>query len=197
MRIEKGLQQNQPAPQLSDYDQERASFSWEAARAELDGLPGGGGLNIAYEAIGRHVAKGYGDQTAIIWLGKKGGRLEITYAELDSLTNQFANVLAELGVEAGDRVYSLAGRIPELYACALGTLKHRAIFCPLFSAFGPEPIAERLNVGEARVLFTTERLYKRRITAIRDRIPTLEHVIILADPRTPGSSRAPSIGPRR
>jgi hypothetical protein len=36
MRIEKGLQQNQPAPQLSDYDQERASFSWEAARAELD-----------------------------------------------------------------------------------------------------------------------------------------------------------------
>jgi len=185
MRIEKRLRQDQPAPHMTDYDQERASFSWEVACAELDGLPGGGGLNIAYEAIGRHVANGHGDQTAIIWLGKKGGRLEITYAELDSLTNQFANVLAELGVEAGDRVYSLAGRIPELYACALGTLKHRAVFCPLFSAFGPEPIAERLNVGEARVLFTTERLYKRRIVAIRDRIPTLEHVIIIADPKKP------------
>ena len=50
MRIEKRPQQNQPAPQLGDYDQERASFSWEAARAELDGLPGGHGLNIAYVA---------------------------------------------------------------------------------------------------------------------------------------------------
>ena len=85
-------------------------------------------------------------------------------------------------------MYSLAGRIPELYLCALGTLKHRAIFCPLFSAFGPEPIAERLQLGEARVLFTTERLYKRRIAAIRDRIPTLEHVIVLSDPKSSRSS---------
>jgi acetyl-CoA synthetase len=145
MRIEKKLQLRHAAPSLSDYEEECASFSWEAAREELDGLPGGRGLNIAYEAIGRHVAKGHGDQTAIIWLGKSGGRVEITYADLDSLTNRFANVLAALGVAAGDRVYSLAGRIPELYVCGLGTLKHQAVFCPLFSAFGPEPIAERLN----------------------------------------------------
>ena len=37
----------------------------------------------------------------MIWLGKKGERTEISYAELDSLTNQFANVLAGLGVNAG------------------------------------------------------------------------------------------------
>ena len=103
-------------PNLRDYDQERASFSWEAARRELDGLPGGRGLNIAYEAIGRHVANGYGDQIAIIWLGKKGERQELTYAALDSRSNRFANVLMTLGVEPGERVYSLAGRIPELYA---------------------------------------------------------------------------------
>jgi len=190
MRIEKRPRRSQTAPRMTDYDQERASFSWEVARAELAGLPGGRGLNIAYEAIGRHVADGHGDQTAIIWLGKKGGRVQITYAEVDSLTNQFAQVLAKLGIEAGDRVYSLAGRIPELYVCALGTLKHRAVFCPLFSAFGPEPIAERLNLGEARVLFTTERLYKRRIAAIRERIPTLEHVIVVADPKKPEKPEA-------
>ena len=185
MRIEKRLRENQARPNLSDYDQERASFSWDRARAELDGLPGGGGLNLAYEAVGRHVANGHGEQTAIIWLGKKGERQELSYAELDSRSNQFANVLTALGVEAGDRVYSLAGRIPELYLCALGTLKHQAVFCPLFSAFGPEPIAERLQLGEARVLLTTERLYRRRIAAIRERIPTLEHVITVADPKKP------------
>ncbi len=181
MRIEKPHRADQAPPNLVDYDEAYASFSWDAVRDELDGLPDGGGLNLAYEAVGRHVACGHGSQTAIIWLGKKGDRIALTYAELDALSNRFANVLATLGVEPGDRVYSLAGRIPELYACALGSLKHRAVFCPLFSAFGPEPIAQRLELGEARVLFTTARLYQRRVAAIRDRIPTLEHVIVLDD----------------
>lgn len=38
------------APNLRDYEKTRAAFSWEAARAELAGLPGGG-LNIAWEAV--------------------------------------------------------------------------------------------------------------------------------------------------
>ena len=63
----------------------------------------------------------------------------------------------------GDRVFALAGRIPELYVAALGTLKHRSVFCPLFSAFGPEPIRARLSIGGARVLVTTESLYKRKV----------------------------------
>jgi hypothetical protein len=45
-------------------------------------------------------------------------------------------------------VFALAGRIPELYVAALGTLKAGAVFCPLFSAFGPEPIRQRLELGE-------------------------------------------------
>ncbi|MGD8318156.1 MAG: AMP-binding protein, partial [Myxococcales bacterium] len=126
MRIEKRPRQDQAAPNLVDYERARASFSWDEASRELDGLPGGRGMNLAYEAVGRHVAHGHGAQTAMIWLGKKDERIEITYAELDAQSNRFAHVLQTLGVEPGDRVYSLAGRIPELYVCALGTLKHRA-----------------------------------------------------------------------
>jgi acetyl-CoA synthetase len=187
MRIVKRQQEGHAEPNLVDYEEALTSFSWEEARKELDGLPGGRGLNLAHEALGRHVARGHGGQRAIIWRGKKGERTEIRYAELDAQSNRFANVLQELGVGPGDRVYSLAGRVPELYACALGTLKHRAIFCPLFSAFGPEPIAQRLALGEARVLFTTERLYKRRVAEIRDRIPSLEQVIVLSDPGRPAA----------
>jgi hypothetical protein len=46
------------SPNLADYDQARADFTWEAARAELDGLPGGRGLNIAHEAVDRHASYG-------------------------------------------------------------------------------------------------------------------------------------------
>ena len=78
-------------------------------------------------------------------------------AELCALTNRFANVLDGLGVARGDRVFVLTDRIPELYVSVLGTLKHGSVACTLFSAFGPEPIRQRLTIGDGRVLVTTER----------------------------------------
>ena len=149
-------------PNLVDYEAACRMFRWEDARSELTGLPGGHGLNIAHEAVDRHAAGPRRDHVALRWLGRSGAVRDLTYGELRSVTNRFANVLAELGIRAGDRVFALAGRIPELYVAALGTLKHRAVFCPLFSAFGPEPIRARLAIGEARVLVTTESLYRGR-----------------------------------
>jgi acetyl-CoA synthetase len=92
-------------------------------------------------------------------------------------------VLRQLGVGRGDRVFVLAGRIPELYIAALGTLKNRSVFCPLFSAFGPEPIRARLTIGQAKVLVTTHSLYQRKVAAIRAAVPTLEHILLIGDDR--------------
>ena len=169
-------------PNLGDYAAARAAFSWHDVRTrELDGLPGGGGLNIAHEAVDRHAAGPLAGHLALRWLGKRGQSRDYTYAELRALTNRFANVLAGLGVAAGDRVFVLAGRIPELYVAALGALKHRAVFCPLFSAFGPEPIEARLTLGDARVLVTTTALYERKVAPLRSRLPSLAHVLLIAD----------------
>ena len=76
--------------------------------------------------------------------GKKLGRLRAAYEEWANAQDAKApdaGALARLGIRPGDRVFALLGRTPELYVTALGALKHRAIFCPLFSAFGPEPIS--------------------------------------------------------
>ena len=81
----------------------------------------------------------------------------------------------------GDRVFSLLGRMPELYVAALGTLKNTSVFSPLFSAFGPEPIRDRLRIGDAKALVTTTELYERRIAPIRDSLPGLEHVLIVGE----------------
>ncbi|MBI2156027.1 MAG: acetate--CoA ligase [Candidatus Rokubacteria bacterium] len=172
-------------PNLDDYARVRAAFSWPAARAELGGLPGGRGLNIAYEAVDRHAAGPRRDQVALRWLGKDGEVRDLTYGRLRTLTNRFANVLRSLGVGRGDRVYTLAGRMPELYVAALGTLKNRSVFCPLFSAFGPEPIRARMTIGQARVLVTTEALYRRKVADLRAALPDLEHVLLVGDRRRP------------
>jgi acetyl-CoA synthetase len=166
-------------PNLDDYESARAAFSWERARSELTELPGGG-LNIAYECVDRHASGDRRDHLAIRWLGRHGDVRDLTYGDLNELTNRFANALTKLDVSRGDRVFVLTGRIPELYTSVLGTLKAGAVACTLFSAFGPEPIRQRLEIGGGRVLVTTEALYRRKVAAIRDDLPEVEHVVLIS-----------------
>ena len=173
------------AARMPDYEAARRSFNWEEAQAALDGLPGGAGLNIAYEAAERHVVHGRGDQVALRFLGPDGVDEDVTYAMLADRARRFDGVLAALAIQPGERVFGLLTRRPELYAGLLGTLRHRAVFCPLFSAFGPEPVRQRLALGTGRVLVTTASLYRRKVAPIRDQLPDLAHVLIAG----PGAER--------
>jgi acetyl-CoA synthetase len=166
-------------PNFTDYEETCAQFSWDAIRRKLDGLPGGRGLNIAHEAVDRHVAEGLYERIALRWLGKNGQVIDVSYGALKEQSNRFANVLGSLGIGKGERVFSLSGRRPELYFAALGTLKNTSVFCPLFSAFGPDPIAQRLQLGDARVLVTSERLYHKKVQALRPELPELQYVLLV------------------
>jgi acetyl-CoA synthetase len=177
-------------PNLIDYERIRREFSWSAARADLAGLPGGKGLNIAYEAVDRHANGPLADKVALRFRDRHGQFTDLTYRDLKRETNRFANVLRSLGVGPSDRVFSLLGRVPELYIAALGTLKNKSVFCPLFPAFGPEPVQTRLALGDATVLVTTPELYARRVAAARDKLPTLRHVLLVGDTDHPDSLRA-------
>jgi acetyl-CoA synthetase len=164
--LDKALPPGAVQPNLLDYAAARASFRWDEARRSLSGLPGGQGLNMAHEAVDRHVADGRGDHVALRFLGKDGARRDFTYRDLCEQSSRFANLLQTLGIGKGDRVFALLPRLPELYIACLGTLKNRSVFSPLFSAFGPEPIALRVRLGEAKVLVTTRALYARKVAAI-------------------------------
>ena len=180
--IKKPPDQWKIAPNLTDYERDCAEFSWHNAEQSLAKLPDGRGLNIAYECVDRHARGARGDHLALRWLGKRGEVRDFTYLDLSRLSNRFANALKSLGVGKGDRVFVLAGRVPELYITALGALKNRSVFCPLFSAFGPEPIEQRLSIGEGNLLVTTAALYgRRRIAELRARLPHLKHVLIIPD----------------
>jgi len=153
---------------------------WGIARRALAGLPGGG-LNIAHEAVGRHAAGPLRERTALRFVARDAGPTDLSYGDLDRLTARFANVLVGLGVGRGERLFVLAGRIPELYVAVLGALRNGTVVTPLFSAFGPEPIATRVNLGEGCVLVTTDTLYRRKIRDWRACMPTLRHVLLVAE----------------
>ncbi len=163
---------------LPDYDIGCSQLGWDTYRSWLDYLPGGA-LNIAYEAVDRHVAKGSGEREALRWISRSGERRTYSYADLKRETDRFARVLHDLGIGPGLRVFSLLGRVPELYFAALGTLKAGAVFSPLYSAFGPEPVRARMSIGEAAVLVTTAADYSKKISSWRAEMPHLRHVLLI------------------
>ena len=175
--ISKEASAREVSPNLTSYASVVKAFSWEAASRELDGLPAGG-LNIAYEAVDRHIGGPYGNHVALRFLAQDGAVHDFTYEQLHGLTSRFANLLCRLGIGAGDRVATLLGSVPDLYITALGALKNRSVFCPLYAAFGPEPVGVRLNLSAARILVTTEALFRRKIQPQLDALPSLEYVLI-------------------
>ena len=168
------------APNLADYDKERRGFSWDSVSGELETQPDGA-LNIAWQAVERHATGTRRDKTAFRFLSRDQPARNVSYGELSALSNRFCNVLRGLGVGKGERLFILAGRTPELYVALLGALKNGTAVSPLFSAFGPEPIATRVNLGEGAVLVTTDALYARKVAKSRDRMPSLRHVLLVAE----------------
>jgi acetyl-CoA synthetase len=156
------------------------SFTWDDARRALDGLPGGA-LNIGHEAVDRHAHGARADHVAIHWLGAQGADVRLTYRALLGACNRFANAVTQLGLQRGDRLFVLAPRLPQLYVAVLGGLKAGLVVSPLFSAFGPEPIATRMNLGAARALVTTATLYRRKVEPVRAQVPSLAQVLLIPD----------------
>ncbi len=178
--IHKGAATQGVVPNWTTYHEERSRFSWAQASRALQGLVGGG-LNMGFEAVDRHAAGVLRYHLALRFVSRHASALELSYAELARQTNRFANVLQSLGVGKGDSLFLLAGRIPELYVALLGGLKNGTVVTPLFSAFGPEPIATRIQLGAAQVLLTTDTLYLRKVRQIRAQLPSLRHVLLVAE----------------
>jgi acetyl-CoA synthetase len=131
--------------------------------------------NITHAAVDHNVASGRGFQAAFRWAGEPW---TITFAELREQSSRFAGALDMLGVEAGRVVAVYAGRLPALYIAAFGSWRCRCVFCPLFAAYGPEPVFHRLRFSRAVVLVTTEALYHSNVEGLRKRLPDLRHVLL-------------------
>ena len=182
--IKKGeIAELQVEPNLLEYERAREEFRWEDVKKELDWFDGGK-INIAYEALDRHVKTPVRDKIALYWEGQSGGNERYTFYELSKLSNRFAGALRSLGVQKGDRIFTYMDRIPEQYISLLGALKVGGVIGPLFSAFGPDAVKDRLGDCEASVLITTPRLVNK-IHEILDKLPALDTIIIVNRSKTP------------
>ena len=165
-------------PNLSDYRKMREDFRWEDISSELDWFDNDH-INIGYIAVDAHLKTDRRDKKALIWESQKGDVEEYTFADLAHLSNKFANVLVkEANIQKGDRVFFFLERIPEIFIGILGTLKAGAVIGPLFSAFGPDAVKDRLVDSRAKVLVTSPML-KKKVAEIIPDLPHLKKIIVV------------------
>lgn len=93
------------------------------------------------------------ERNAIIFAG-----MEITYDELNRLSNRFASALARVGVEKGDRVAIHLPNCPQFAIAYYGLLKAGAVFVPLSPLLREREIEFQLRDCEAKILITLDLL---------------------------------------
>ncbi len=159
----------------------------------------GGHINLAHNALDRWAANpASAGRIALIWEGEDGTVHRFSYAQLEGEACQVAQALQAAGVARGDRVALYMPLIPETVTSIFGIYKLGAIAVPLFSGFGPDALALRLQQVEARAVITADGFFRggkfHPLKAVLDRAlanaPTVQTVIVAeradACPLTPG-----------
>ncbi|MFB2599423.1 acetate--CoA ligase [Herbiconiux sp. P17] len=120
-----------------------------------------GELNVAYNCLDRHVLAGLGDRVALHWEGEPGDQRTITYAELTAEVKKAANLLAALGIQAGDRVAIYLPVIPEAVIAMLAVARLGAIHSVVFGGFSAESLRARIDDAEAKLVITADGGYRK------------------------------------
>ena len=155
-----------------------------------DGIPWskwftGGRINLAHNCVDRWAERTPG-KVAVLWEGEDGATRAVTYAELREMADRAAHGLRELGVEAGDAVGIFMPMAPETVAATLACAKVGAPYLPIFSGFGADAVAKRLQDAGAKLLFTADGFFRRGapvdMKSVADEAvaasPTVRHTIV-------------------
>jgi len=140
------------------------------------------------------------DQLAVVWEGEDGEVRELTYAQLRTLTNRIASGLAARGVKEGDAVGLFCPMIPETVAALFAIAKLGAIFLPIFSGYGADAVAVRLQDADAVAVVTADGFTRRgKLVPMKEvadaavaSVPTVHTIVTVPRlgrrdaPRTPG-----------
>jgi acetyl-CoA synthetase len=121
---------------------------------------GGGTVNLAHNCVDRWAER-TPDAAAIVWEGEEGATTRVSYRALRERSDRLANALASLGVSALDAVGIFLPPTPEAVVAVMACSKLGAVWLPLFSGFGADAVAKRLEDAQAKVLITADGFPRR------------------------------------
>lgn len=144
-------------------------------------------FNIGHICTRKQCDAGNAGKVAFRWFPTVDERIDYTFQDLETQSNRFANLLGSLGFSSGDILFTFLPKCPEQFFAFLGALKQEVIIAPLFANFGDEALCDRLGDSGAKGIVTRKSLLKK-ILRIRDKLPCLEHIIVIdGDSHLPGN----------
>jgi acetyl-CoA synthetase len=146
----------------------------------------GGQINLSYNCVDRHALGERRDKTAIIWEGEPGEVRRLTYGELHTEVQRFANALKSMGIHKGDRIAVYMGMTPELAIALLACARIGAVHSVIFGGFAANAIADRVNDCSCVAIITQDTSYrrgteiqlKRTVDEAMPACPTVRNVIV-------------------
>ena len=147
----------------------------------------GGVTNVVLNCIDRWRGTARYEQPALVWEGEDGAVTNWTFADLDRETCRLAWGLRRLGLGRGDVVGMYLPNLPHAAAAMLAVAKIGAVVLPMFSGFGADAIAQRMNDGRAVALITVDGSLRRgKAVAAKPVVdealadcPGVRHVVVL------------------
>ncbi|MEA3458758.1 MAG: AMP-binding protein, partial [Candidatus Thermoplasmatota archaeon] len=155
-----------------NYQKEFDNWKWEIPEE----------YNIGHDIVDKHAEGKNKDKLALIWENEKGDSKKFTFGEMKNLSNKFGNVLRKLGFKKGDRFLIRLPDIPEFHISFIGSVKIGAVPIPSSVMFRAHEIEYRINDSSSKAVITTSK-YVKEIREIKDKCPTLKHIIVVDDPR--------------
>ena len=148
-----------------------------------------GELNVSYNCIDRHVEAGWGKRVALFFEGEPGDQRVYTYADLLREVKKAANVLTNLGIEAGDRVAIYMPMIPEAIIAMQAVARIGAVHSVVFGGFSADALASRVQDAQAKLVITADGGFRKgKATALKPavdealangRCPSVKKVLVV------------------
>jgi len=138
--------------------------------------------NIGYDIVDKHAEGKNKNKIALFWENSQGKSKKFTFGEMKILTNKFGNVLKNLGFKKGDRFLIRLPNIPEFQISFIGGVKIGAVPIPSSVMFREHEIEYRINDSSSKAVITTSK-YVENVNKIKDKCPTLKHIIVVDKPK--------------
>jgi acetyl-CoA synthetase len=147
----------------------------------------GGRMNIVHNCLDKWMGTDVEHRPALQWEGEEGATRTMSYRELRQDVRRCANGLQRMGIGRGDRVALFMPMCPELVAAFFAVISVGGIVLPLFSGYGADAVASRLQDSGATALFTADGFWRRgQIVAMKATAdqavalaPSVQHVIVV------------------
>jgi len=153
-----------------DYEKEWKNWKWEIPEF----------YNIGYDVVDKHADSAKRNKVALYWENAEGRKEKYTFWEMKQLTNKFGNALKKMGIKKGDRFLIRLPNIPAFHVSFIGGVKIGAVPIPSSVMFRAKEIEYRINDSGAVGVITTPQ-YLKEVEEVKDKCPTLKHIIVVGD----------------